>query len=560
MYRRFTTLVPAALAVALAIAPAPASAQQPTTLRVAFPSEDGSLTPYTFTNGYALMTLVYDTLSWRDAQGVARPWLARSIRRAAGGRRIVVTLRRGARWQDGRPLTSADVAFSYRYVQAHFNPRFTPQLRELAGVRATGPRTVVFDLRAPALGFEDQPLADIPILPRHLWQNLPPGRLAPAGLPVGSGPYRLTRHVAGHSYRFQADRRYFRGRPAVDRIDVPIIAAGDESVTGVQDGTLDMTSLALPPGVDSDATIALQYSRAANYTGTMLEFNLTRPPFDRPQARRAVSSALDLAQIAGTSGGPGGRVPADRGLLFPRSRWAGSAVLHRTDVAAARIAFSEQGIGTFTVAASVNDPVRLEAARRVVLALRAAGSRARLEPMSAQALVRALGANGQTQPTFDAAVVGIPALASYDPLFLRAVFGSSADAPLNDGGYRSAAFDRLADLVEQAPTVAARRRAVQRELRLLARDLPAVPLFFGGTTFLYDPGAYDGWVDVRGSGILDKRSFVGVAATARRPPAPATNPADEGGGGQVSLVPFIAVLAALLLAGFGWALRRGGRS
>jgi hypothetical protein len=73
MYRRWTTLVLLALAAAvLALAPPPASAQQRKVLRAAFPSEDGGLTPYTFTNGYALMTLVYDTLSWRDAAGVAQ--------------------------------------------------------------------------------------------------------------------------------------------------------------------------------------------------------------------------------------------------------------------------------------------------------------------------------------------------------------------------------------------------------------------------------------------------------------------------------------------------------
>ena len=301
MYRRLTILG----LVAVALAAAPASAQQPKVLRVAFPSEDGSLTPYTFTNGYALMTLVYDTLSWRDAAGVARPWLARSVRRAAGGRQIVVTLRRGLRWQDGRALTSADVAFTFGYMKTHFNPRFTPQLRELAGVRATGPLTVVFDLRAPALGFEDQPLADVPILPRHLWQNLPRGRLAPAGLPVGSGPYRLTRHVAGRSYRFQADPRYFRGRPAVDRIDVPIVPGQGEGIAGLQEGHYDMAAVPVPPGTALQTPVTVRYSRADAYAGTVLAFDLTRPPFDQLAARRAVAAALDLRQIAGATSGPG---------------------------------------------------------------------------------------------------------------------------------------------------------------------------------------------------------------------------------------------------------------
>lgn len=528
-------------------------------MRIAFPSEDGSLTPYTFTNGYPLMTLVYDTLSWRDATGVARPWLARSIRRRDGGRQVEVTLRRGARWHDGRPLTAADVVFTFRYMKTHVSPRFTPQLRELEAVTATDPLTVVFTLRSPALGFEDQPLADVPILPRHLWQRLAPGRLAPAGLPVGSGPYRLVRHVVGRSYRFEANRRYVRGRPTVDRIDVPIIGNQEMIASGLRDRSLDAAPVVAPAGTRLERPLDVRFARADSYTGTVLAFNLTRPPFDRPRARRAVARALDLGEIAGGGRGPGRQLRATRGVLHPLSPWAGRTPLHRFNAGSARVAFSEQGVGEFAIAASRSDPVRLEAARRVVRALRDVGARARLAALSQRALNRAVGADGGTA-MFDAAVVGSPALASYDPAFLRAVFGDPARAPLNDGGYRSARFERLSDDVEQASTVAARRRAVQAELRLLADDLPVVPLFFGGTTFAYRPASYDRWVDVRGTGILDKRSFLPSRATARETPAAVADPTDPGGGGQISLVPFIVALAAAMLAGLGWWLWKGRSS
>jgi len=48
------------------------------------------------------MTLVYDTLTERDARGTPQPLLARSIERR--GRTVTVRLRRGPRWHDGRPL------------------------------------------------------------------------------------------------------------------------------------------------------------------------------------------------------------------------------------------------------------------------------------------------------------------------------------------------------------------------------------------------------------------------------------------------------------------------
>ena len=164
----------ATLAVAASAAPA---------LTIPFPQAEGSLTPYTFELGYGLMTLAYDTLAWRDADGVARPWLAESIDERDGGRRYVARLREGTRWHDGRRLTAADVAFTYRFVERRPHPRFTPQVRDIRRVRALDPRTIEFVLDRPVPDFLDLPLADVPILPRHLWRGLPAARRAPAGRP-----------------------------------------------------------------------------------------------------------------------------------------------------------------------------------------------------------------------------------------------------------------------------------------------------------------------------------------------------------------------------------------
>ncbi len=516
---------------------------------MAFPSEDGSLTPYTFTNGYALMTLVYDTLTWRDADGVPQPWLARSLRRDGGS--VVVRLRRGIRWHDGRPLSAADVVFTYRYMAQRTHPRFTLQLRDIASVSARDAHTVVFRLLRPSLGFEDQPLADVPILPRHLWQDLPPDRRAPAGLPVGSGPYWLAAHRVGSSYTFEANRDYFRGRPLVETLEVPIVPQEGRAFnllsSTIPRNRIDLVPVNLPAGTVRERKKRVTFDDAVSYNGTMLAFNLDRPPFNRLAVRRAVADALDLEKIAGAVMGPGAMAPAQRGAVHPESAWAAERGLHRADIAAARIAFSEQGIRPFRVLASIADGVRLEAARRVVEALVRVGARAQLVRLPPDALRRALGRGGR-RATFETAVVALPALASYDPAYLRTVFGPPEEAPLNDFGYRSARFARLDERVSAAATAAARERAVDRELALIAQDLPALPLFFGGTTFAYRTIGYPGWVSVRGSGVLDKRSFLPGARTSRAAAPVASDPRDtvtDTGGG--SLIPFIVGLAALLL-------------
>ncbi|MDQ6805598.1 MAG: ABC transporter substrate-binding protein, partial [Actinomycetota bacterium] len=116
----------AALTLGLLPSAAIAQASPAKLVRIPFPAYDGTLTPYTFKLGYPLVTLVYDTLLWRDAQGIPRPWLARSVQRSNGGRRVTVRLRKGVRWQDGRSLTADDVAFTFQFVASR-SPR-TPEL------------------------------------------------------------------------------------------------------------------------------------------------------------------------------------------------------------------------------------------------------------------------------------------------------------------------------------------------------------------------------------------------------------------------------------------------
>ena len=295
-----------------------------------------------------------------------------------------------------------------------------------------------------------------------------------------------------------------------------------------------------------------------SYTGTMLAFNLGQPPFDLLAARRAVAAALDLDYIAGGRGTPGGPVPADRGAIHPLSPWNPGRALHRFDPLAARVAFAEAGVGAFRVLAPSNDARRLEAAKRIVRALGNAGARAQLLAASPREFDAALN-GGATGASFDAAVVGLPALASYDPAFLRVAFGERSAGGLNPGGYRSARFERLADRVASAANVPARRRAVAAELRLLAQDVPAVTLFFGGGTFAYRPSGYDGWTDVRGSGILDKRSFLPRPRSARPVGAAPIDPLDPSDTTRFSFGPFILALAGLLALGASWWLWRTRR-
>lgn len=512
-----------AAALALACVAAPSSATGKT-VRIPLPSGPGTLTPLTFALGYPLLTLVYDTVTWRDPAGVPRPWLARSVQVTDAGRRVVVRLRDGVRWHDGRPLVAGDVAFTYELMRERRHPRFAPQLRAIASVRATGRRTVEFHLRHPSLGFADQPLADVPIVPAHLWRGLAPGLRAPAGPPVGSGPYRYDGHRPDGGVRLVAVPSYFRGRPRAEAIETPIVPQLGQMIDELRRGTVDLLPISLTPRQRASLeSISIRVAEGPLYLGTMLIFNVRRGPFRLASVRREISRVLDPDRIARAAGRG---VPATTGMIHPRSRWAPTTVERPRTTTGRPLA--ALGLAPLRVLAPANDEARLEAGRQVVLALRRAGARARLVTLSRERLGRAVGEGGR-HASFELAIWSIPALASHDPDYLAAMFGS--DGRLNRSGYRSREFDQLVTEVAAAPSRTSRRSAVGELLARLARDAPAVPLLFAGGAFGYRSTSPVGWTFAAGSGIVDKQSLLRAAprrsAVTRPPPAMA----GEGGGG-----------------------------
>jgi peptide/nickel transport system substrate-binding protein len=120
------------------------------------------------------------------------PDLASEWQTADDGRTWTFTLRDGATWHDGAPVTARDVAFTIGVLRdpAWTGPR-AASWRDVT-VSAVDERTARFELGTPIGGFLQA--ATLPILPAHLLESVPIEELADHPFnraPVGSGPYRL---------------------------------------------------------------------------------------------------------------------------------------------------------------------------------------------------------------------------------------------------------------------------------------------------------------------------------------------------------------------------------
>jgi peptide/nickel transport system substrate-binding protein len=164
---------------------------------------------------------------------------------SADGRTITYHLRHGVRWSDGAPFDSADVVYTVGAIE---NPRNNITQRvdwdHVAGVRAAGPYTVIFTLKAPFAPFASRFFSTFStacVLPKHLLGALPTLNEAPYNaLPIGIGPFRYTAFRRGDVVEMEANPYYFRGLPKLRRVVYKIITDGNTIFTQLQTGELDL--------------------------------------------------------------------------------------------------------------------------------------------------------------------------------------------------------------------------------------------------------------------------------------------------------------------------------
>lgn len=139
----------------------------------------------------AVSRLLFAGLFTHDEDGRLVGDLASGYQVDSRGTTYTVNLRPNLRWQDGRPLTSADVAFTYRAIQ---NPDAKSPLQASwrdIDISTPDSHTVVFKLPGALAPFADNLTTGI--VPEHLLKNVAAADLRSADFntvhPVGAGPF-----------------------------------------------------------------------------------------------------------------------------------------------------------------------------------------------------------------------------------------------------------------------------------------------------------------------------------------------------------------------------------
>jgi len=472
------------------------------------------------------MTLVYDTLAWLDPDGKPQPWLAREYSADSTGLRWTVRLHEGVTFHDGRPLTSADVKFTVEYLQANPRPRWV--LSNIERVETPDATTAIFVLKEPKASFVLNPLADLPIIPQHIWSSITAPADQTTQLPIGSGPYKLVEYAENQVHRFEANPNYFKGRPIVNEIVMPYIATTQAAFTAVQSGQADAVSASLTPELKAQFnTGGLKTAGGSGFRGWYLYMNNGRAPFDKPEFRQAMAAAVNNDDIVATAL-LGSGATGSPGFVHRSAPWSNPATRDsRLDLNRSRSLLDGLGYRDtnndgvreagstkleFELIVRNNDPVAVRAAELISQSVKQVGVQ-----LNVTALDQA-SAGGRTWPDFNVgafrgdysiALFSWAAAVQQDPDFLRSMFHSNtALGTLNRAGYKNTQFDDLADQQTKAVDEATRNRLLGQMQDILAKDMPAYALFYPDDIFPYQVSTFDRWVYYKGTGILNKAPFL----------------------------------------------------
>jgi peptide/nickel transport system substrate-binding protein len=135
--------------------------------------------------------------------------LAESVVASPDRSSVTFTIRKQARFADGRPVTAADVAFSWELMRDKGRPNHRYYYGQVESLTTPNKHTVRFTFK-PTPPDRELPLIIglMPILPKHIYGTRDI-QSASLDLPVGSGPYEVIEVTPGAQVKFEKRADYW---------------------------------------------------------------------------------------------------------------------------------------------------------------------------------------------------------------------------------------------------------------------------------------------------------------------------------------------------------------
>jgi peptide/nickel transport system substrate-binding protein len=234
-----------------------------------------------------------------------------------------VALKDTLKWHDGKPLTSADVVFTYNIIQ---NPDAkSPLASSWAGIKvaAVDDRTVTFTLPSILTSFPYSMTNGI--VPKHLLEGVPITQLRSIAFnttrPVGSGPFKWEAiEIIGDNPEEREQRialipneDYSSGKPKLDKMIIRTYQKQEALLEAFENREINAAAgmTAFPESLATDQSVT-DYNIPLT-SQVMVFFKNTQEPFKDTKVRQALSYGIDTKKVIKVIDRP--VIPSDSPLL-----------------------------------------------------------------------------------------------------------------------------------------------------------------------------------------------------------------------------------------------------
>ncbi len=257
-----------------------------------------NLNPISPTNGMSLTrSFVYEPLLMFNflKPDQITPWLATAYKWSADGKTLTFTTRSGVKWNDGKPFSANDVAFTFNYLKKY--PATNSNGISFETAKALDSSTV-------QLTFADASYANLYyigiqwILPEHIWSSITNPIAATNLKPVGTGPYKIASFTP---QQITLDRNPNYWQPNKAKITKVVYASTNSNNSpnlALSKGQANWGGVFFPgikqQYVDTSPNHKYWFPPT---TDLVLYVNLTKSPLNNVALRQAISDALDRKAI-----------------------------------------------------------------------------------------------------------------------------------------------------------------------------------------------------------------------------------------------------------------------
>ena len=242
--------------------------------------------------------LVYEGLVRANADGKIEPVLATRWTIDPAMTTYEFTLRDGVTFSDGSPLAADDVVASFQRLVQGGLPYAKDRFKHLDAVTKVNDRTVRFKLKQPDAGFLlnlGSPFVVGSAILSAKWLQANDPKLAM----MGTGPFKMVSYQPNTQLVLQRNDAYWNkeGAAGVSNLTIRYMPEQSAQIAALRSGQVDLMFPSAESRLQLRSVPGITTVAVSSTNTVRLNINTGRPPFDNVDFRRAMSLALNRAEI-----------------------------------------------------------------------------------------------------------------------------------------------------------------------------------------------------------------------------------------------------------------------